>query len=129
MAHGLAERGLTRARAELIWRLHEREPLTQRELADALGVTPRNVTALLDALQAGGFVDRAPHPTDRRATFVTLSERGRTVAAGLHADQRAFATLLFEGVAAPELARFDAALERIVARLHELTPATAEEPC
>ncbi len=41
--------------------------MTQRALADALQVTPRNVTGLVDALADSGFVERAPHPTDRRA--------------------------------------------------------------
>ncbi len=29
-----------------------------------------------DALQAGGFVERRLHPSDRRATLVTLTELG-----------------------------------------------------
>ncbi|MEV0699018.1 hypothetical protein AB0I53_14025 [Saccharopolyspora sp. NPDC050389] len=35
-------------------------------MSRALGVTPRNVTALLDAFENGGYVTRGPHP-DRSA--------------------------------------------------------------
>ena len=67
---------LTTARTHLLWELHRLGPSTQRALARTLNVTPRNVTGLVDALEANGFVDRRPHPTDRRATLVTLTELG-----------------------------------------------------
>jgi DNA-binding MarR family transcriptional regulator len=51
-----------------------------RELAEALRVSPRNVTGLLDGLEATGFVARTMHPSDRRATLVTLTEHGKAVA-------------------------------------------------
>ncbi len=76
MEKGLVERGLTRARAAVIWQLHERGPVTQRILSQALRVSPRNVTGLLDALEAGGYVTRGRYPTDRRPPLVTLTEQG-----------------------------------------------------
>ena len=68
--------GLTPSRTHLLWELHRLGPCTQQALATALNVTPRNVTGLVDALEAGGFVDRRLHPNDRRATLVTLTELG-----------------------------------------------------
>lgn len=70
--------GLTEARAHLLWVLRG-GPVTQRELADALAVTPRNVTGLVDGLVATGYVAREPHPTDRRAVLVTLTDAGTTL--------------------------------------------------
>ncbi len=67
--------GLTQARAHLLWVLRA-GPTTQREVADALAVTPRNVTGLVDGLVASGHVVREPHPTDRRAVLVTLTPAG-----------------------------------------------------
>ena len=46
-----------------------------------LDVTPRNVTGLLDALEASGHAARTAHPTDRRASLVTLTNAGQAVAA------------------------------------------------
>jgi DNA-binding MarR family transcriptional regulator len=43
------------------------------DLADALAVTPRNVTALVDGLEAEGLIRRVPHSTDRRVTLVELT--------------------------------------------------------
>lgn len=44
------------------------------ELAGALGVTPRNVTALVDSLEGEGMVRRRSHATDRRVTLIELTE-------------------------------------------------------
>src|SRR3954470_20186722 len=86
MNRRLAEHGLTPARAEVVWVLHHGGPRTQRELSQALKCTPRNVTGLVDALEAGGFVARSTPPTDRRATIVSLTERGATLVTGWHRD-------------------------------------------
>jgi DNA-binding MarR family transcriptional regulator len=50
---------------------------TMTSLANALGVTQRRVTALVDALEKDGFVERRPHPTDGRSTVVSLTKAGR----------------------------------------------------
>jgi DNA-binding MarR family transcriptional regulator len=39
-------------------------------------VSPRNITTLVDALEANGLVRRHPHPTDRRAILVELTPQG-----------------------------------------------------
>ena len=39
-------------------------------------------------LATGGYVTREPHPTDRRAILVTLTERGRDAASLMVADYR-----------------------------------------
>lgn len=116
---GLAERRLTRPRAEVLWRLRRSGPVTQRELSQALRVTPRNVTGLLDGLEAGGFVERRPHPDDRRATLVALTARGRRVVATLAADHRRFAADLFTGVTDSDLRRLSTLLEQVLARLRD----------
>jgi DNA-binding MarR family transcriptional regulator len=51
-------------------------------------VTPRAVTGLVDALVADGLVTREPHPTDRRATLVTLTSRCERLVAQLKRDQK-----------------------------------------
>ena len=60
-------------RLRLLWELHCNGPRKMADLADSLGVTPRNVTALVDGLEAESLVRRAPHPTDRRITMVELT--------------------------------------------------------
>jgi DNA-binding MarR family transcriptional regulator len=117
MDRGLAERGLTRARAELLWHLHRRGPVMQRELSQALRCTPRNVTDLVDTLEAVGLVARGPHPTDRRATMVSLTEQGRTAAARLQAEYGKFARTLFADQDGQDLDAFARVVDNTLHRL------------
>jgi len=117
MNRRLAEHGLTPARAEVIWLLQGDGPRTQRELSEVLRCTPRNVTGLVDALQAAGFVERAPHPTDRRAVLVSLTRRGETLVRGWRADRDKGAADLFAGTSGDELAAAVAVLDRVLVRL------------
>src|SRR5687768_4436493 len=76
MTRSLARDGLTTSRAQHPWELLQRGPTKQQVLAEALGVSARNVTGLVDALVASGFVTREPHPGDRRATLLSFTEHG-----------------------------------------------------
>ena len=73
MARAFEGTGLTPARVHLLWMLQHAGPSTQQVLAQLLGVSPRNITGLVDALEGTGHVRRTPHPTDRRAVLVELT--------------------------------------------------------
>jgi DNA-binding MarR family transcriptional regulator len=117
MDDGLSDRGLTRSRAELLWRLHHQGPMTQRQLSDALRCTPRNVTGLLDGLQADGLVERRPHPADRRATLVTLTKEGSKTLTRLDGEYQQSANKIFAGLPAADLAAFVRTVEHVLTRL------------
>lgn len=103
MQKGLEQRGMTQVRAHLLWELAIHQPMMQGELAKVLGVTPRNVTTLIDALERAGFVLRSAHPTDRRATMLSLSETGTAEVARLQNDMTELADMLFANVSPAEL--------------------------
>jgi DNA-binding MarR family transcriptional regulator len=117
MNRRLAEHGLTPARAEVVWLLHHGGPRTQRELSQSLKCTPRNVTGLVDALEAAGFVARSPHPTDRRATVVSLTHHGVTLATGWHRDRDGGTAHLLGDTSATELTTFVTVLDRVLGNL------------
>lgn len=120
MTVALSERGLTTSRAEVLWRLHRDGPTTQRDLSEALAVTPRNVTGLVDGLEAGGFVTREPHPTDRRATLVTLTKGGAKAAQSLAEDQDQMDAVLFGDLSPKQRQLLAAALDHVLDRLPTL---------
>lgn len=114
---GLADRGLTRPRAQVLWQLAEPPPMTQRELSERLGVSPRNVTGLIDGLEGSGHVRRASHPTDRRATLLELTDLGARVVTELRRDHRELAEQVFGGLAPRERRGFLAAVEHVLSRV------------
>ena len=122
MQRELNTRGLTRARAEVVWRLGVGGTMTQKELSQALRCTPRNVTSLLDALEEAGLVVRRPHPDDRRATLVDLTARGKRASAAWTEGYAKLGNTLFADVNSAELASFVRTLDRVRARLRRIPP-------
>jgi DNA-binding MarR family transcriptional regulator len=110
---GRACGGLTYARLRLLEALHCGGPAIMRDLGVQLGVSPRNMTAMVDALEDARLVVRRPHPTDRRATLVELSADGaREAEQALEPRLDAMAEL-FEGFSAAEQQAFADALVRL----------------
>ncbi|WP_435583135.1 MarR family winged helix-turn-helix transcriptional regulator [Amycolatopsis thermoflava] len=52
-------------------------PATAVELGEHLGITKQAAVQLVDELITRGYVERRPHPTDRRSRLVVLTPRGR----------------------------------------------------
>ena len=69
---------LSRTETEILFLLfiEEGEKSEPAVLADLLHVSRQTMTGLLDRLEAGGFVTRRDHPTDRRRKVVRLSGKG-----------------------------------------------------
>ena len=49
-------------------------------IATHLGISTASTTKLLDRLEKGGHIRRAPHPTDRRALAITITPETRQAA-------------------------------------------------
>jgi DNA-binding MarR family transcriptional regulator len=54
-------------------------PVTQHQLSTAAHVPTSTLVALLDDLEARDLISRHPHPEDRRAHQVSLTDKGRLV--------------------------------------------------
>lgn len=52
----------------------EQRIVTSTMLAEHLGITGPSVTKMLDRLERGGHIRREPHPTDRRALSLVVSD-------------------------------------------------------
>lgn len=68
--------GVTLAQFHVLEPLAE-GPCTNRQLADAAGVSSPSATRMIDALAARGLVSRVMDPTDRRAVLISLTPAGR----------------------------------------------------
>ena len=117
MTQAIEALGLTPSRTHLLWELGQRGPVPQRVLAEALKVTPRAVTGLVDALVVDGLVTREPHPSDRRATLVTFTSRGERLVARLTRHHTALARALFAPMSRREFESFGRTLAGVIDRL------------
>jgi MarR family 2-MHQ and catechol resistance regulon transcriptional repressor len=51
--------------------------LTMGSLAEQISLTTGGVTRLVDRMEAAGYVERVPCPTDRRVSYAALTDAGR----------------------------------------------------
>ncbi len=58
--------------------------LTPRQLGERLSLSSGAVTAVIDRLERGGWVERTPHPSDRRSVVVRMSERSMEAGARIY---------------------------------------------
>ncbi len=127
MTRSLAAHGLTVSRTHLLWELRQRGPTTQKALADAMQVSPRTVTGLVDGLVSSGFVTREPHPSDRRATHVSFTEWGISIMVALERSHEEFAQALFAAMPHTDFDCFVVGLDQLLGRLREHVAASGED--
>ncbi|MGV0785649.1 MarR family transcriptional regulator [Mycolicibacterium sp. XJ2] len=69
--------------------LTEADGQSQRQLSAQLGIHRNVMVSVVDKLEDQGLVRRMPHPGDRRAFAVTLTDKAREVLPKLDAQGRA----------------------------------------
>jgi MarR family transcriptional regulator, transcriptional regulator for hemolysin len=75
--HRAREHGMTRAQWGVLVRLERQEGMMQAEMAEALEIQPISLVRLVDRLCEQNLVERRPHPRDRRANRLYLTQKGR----------------------------------------------------
>lgn len=69
--------------------LIEDDGQSQRQLSNQLNIHRNVMVAVIDKLESQGLVKRMPHPGDRRAFAVTLTDKARDLLPKLDAQGRA----------------------------------------
>jgi len=110
---GRACDGLSYQRLRLLQALHCGGPAIMRDLGTQLGVSPRNMTAIVDGLEQASLVVRRPHPTDRRATLVELSAGGAAEAEQELGPRLDAMAELFASLTADEREQFSVIMTRL----------------
>lgn len=120
MDRAFAGTPLTPARVRVLWVLQHSGPSTQQSLATALEVSPRNVTGLVDALGAGGYVERRAHPSDRRAVLVCLTPTAEKQMTQMQADHAELTATLLAAVAPEDRDAFARGVDAVALTLEKL---------
>ena len=94
----MATEGLTMARLRVLRQLDANELLRLGELGRRLGVASRTMTTTVEGLDRDGLVQRRGDPSDRRATTVSLTNKGRSLLTHIQQRRRAGIGTLFDAV-------------------------------
>jgi DNA-binding MarR family transcriptional regulator len=105
--------GLTFARAALLAALDTDGPQRMGQLAHRLGVVPRTVTPMVDALEDEGLLVREPDPDDRRATLLRITDEGIAELSRTRSDRRSAVDEVFAALSDDERSALAGALEKL----------------
>ena len=129
----LAPFGIHPGHKLVLFELDTAGPRTQAQLAAATGFEPPTITLSVRQLEDAGLVARRPSPTDRRATLVELSDKGRTLLPELKAAWCRVAEQTVAGFTAIPLDQLTSVLADLAASLdisrdrYEAIPALPED--
>ena len=108
----------------LLFLLQEREGAvsSQRELSDALHVSPASVAVSLKSLERGGYVEKLPDEADQRRKAVRLTDKGRAALAACHQIFREVDRRMFGGFTPDEMEQVRAFQLRMLHNLRGALP-------
>lgn len=90
-----SELGFSPGQLPVLLELWAEDGLTQKQLLDRVGIEQATMANTLSRMQRDGLVERRPHPSDRRAQLVFLTDRAKSleekaVSAAREADDALF---------------------------------------
>jgi MarR family 2-MHQ and catechol resistance regulon transcriptional repressor len=90
------------------------------EISERLYVTPGNLTGIIDRLEEGGYLSRAPHPEDRRVTLAFMTPAGRELFEQVYPSHTARVRQLMSALTVKEQRLLADLLSRLAARAVEM---------
>jgi MarR family transcriptional regulator, transcriptional regulator for hemolysin len=93
--------------------------MTQRELADRLGIEGATIGRILDALEKQGLVERRPVEGDRRAYHIHLTAAAQPLLKEINRIAASLRRELLAGITAQDLRACIAVLRRVGERLEK----------
>lgn len=122
--HGYYQRayeqlGLFPSQSQLLLMLDQQAPLTHKELAHRMHLTPGAITQLLEALESAGLVKRQPDDQDRRIAYVSLSRAGQRKIAAIKQVHAKLLKGALSGLDDAELEFYRAIQRKILASLEK----------
>ena len=88
-------------------------------IADFMYMPRQPMTSMLDGLQRQGFIERKPHPSDRRKILITLSQKGANFANGVLSSIRAIEEEAMRKLSNDDLARMMSLMGRFSDAMEE----------
>ena len=79
--HSMKDSGLSMPQLSTLMRLYYHENCGVSEIGSQLGVTNAAASQMIERLVRQGLLERAEHPSDRRAKQLKLTPKGRTLIA------------------------------------------------
>ncbi|MFV0349708.1 MAG: MarR family winged helix-turn-helix transcriptional regulator [Halodesulfovibrio sp.] len=122
------DHGVSNARWQVLWVLEELgEPVSQKRIANLLGIESPTLVRMLDRLEEDGLVRRQPSADDRRVKLVELCPKAQPLLEDMHDTIVQFDQELYADFTEEELIRTHEILLRLRDKVFELSGKTRED--
>lgn len=115
----LSEYGLTRTTFSALLLLYS-DPdnaVSPSALSQVMVSSRTNITRVADELEAGGWLERRPHPEDRRRVCLSLTPSGQALLERVLPRQRLYMKDLWSGLSESEQVQFESLLRKLHSQL------------
>ena len=119
--------GVTASQWTVVAAVSSRPGMTQRSIAEILGVTEVSAGRLIDRLCADGYLKRTPHPADRRAYCIDLTPEAEPLLQHLAEIAAVTETEAFAGFTEEDLERFEQLLDALDNNMRALPSARSTD--
>lgn len=116
------ELGLTIAQLKSLFFIVDRGKTSFKKLAEALRVTPPNVTGIVDRLVDQGLVSRTENPDDRRIMLLQATEKGQGLLSTLKTNSDKEMARVLEQLTEDELSSLECGLNAVNRAAHVILP-------
>lgn len=122
------DHGVSNARWQVLWVLEELgEPVSQKRIANLLGIECPTLVRMLDRLEEDGLVRRQPSVEDRRVKLVALCSKAEPLLEDMHDTIVRFEQELYADFTEEELVKTHEVLLRLRDKVFELSGKTRED--
>lgn len=118
--------GLTDQQWRVIGLLNKAPGVNQAALAERMDIQPISLTRLIDRMQAADWVERRPHPSDRRALQLFLTDKAQPILAELRRAGSEFEAVALSGISASEQDQLRQILGKIRVNLNSVADSDLE---
>jgi DNA-binding MarR family transcriptional regulator len=105
---------LTIAQLKSLFFISDQGNTTSGKLAVALGVTPTNMTGIVDRLVRQGLVSRAENAQDRRSVLLHTTDKGEELVTRLRSRRTGYLSRVLHRMSVDELARMTRGLTAFI---------------
>ncbi|HKE94284.1 MAG TPA: MarR family transcriptional regulator [Povalibacter sp.] len=111
--------GVTLDQCKALVYLSRNEGVSQIRLAELTGIDPMSLVRILDRMEGDGWIERRPHPTDRRARQLYVKPKAQPLLEQIASESDAVRAQTLAGLKAQERSVLIDLLERAHANLLE----------
>ena len=104
---------LNRSQASILFTLHRRSSMSQKELASSLNMTPPSITSAIQKMEREGYITRKPDEADQRIMRLALTEKGESCIQNVKQVAEEMSSLIFRGMSPEEIMLFRRLLMQI----------------